>query len=111
MREQLHVTQSTHLAATEDGSRASRSLDDAAIAAIKTMHVQGRSAEARDVYGDIVRRHQRRALRIACALLRDDAEEDEVVQDALIKAYFHLPTFRVTLAFQSWFTRILLNSC
>ena len=111
MRERLQVARWNHAAATEDGTRAPRSPDDAAIAAIQIAHAQGRSAEARDLYGDIVRRHQRRALRIARRLLSDDAEADDVVQDAFVKAYAHLPTFRPTLAFQPWFTRILVNCC
>jgi RNA polymerase sigma-70 factor (ECF subfamily) len=74
------------------------------------MHAQGRRTDAQDIYGDIVRRHQRRALRIACRLLRDDADADEVVQDAFVKAYTHLPRFRPELAFQAWFTRILIRS-
>ena len=87
------------------------SADEATIAAIKRLQAGGRAAGARDAYGDIVRRHQRRAIRIACRVLRDDAEADEVVQDAFVKAYVHLPTFRMTMAFQPWFTRILFNCC
>ena len=56
-------------------------------------------------------RHQRRAARIAFHYLRDSAESDEAVQDALVKAYSHLSSFREELPFEVWFTRILINGC
>ena len=56
-------------------------------------------------------RHQRRASRIAFHYLRDAAEADEAVQDAFVKAYSHLSTFREELPFEVWFTRILINGC
>jgi RNA polymerase sigma-70 factor (ECF subfamily) len=43
--------------------------------------------------------------------LRDAADSDEAVQDAFIKAYMHLATFREELPFEVWFTRILINGC
>jgi len=33
------------------------------------------------------------------------------VQDAFVKAYQHLPSFREELPFDVWFTRILINGC
>ncbi|MEE2635739.1 MAG: RNA polymerase sigma factor, partial [Acidobacteriota bacterium] len=39
------------------------------------------------------------------------AEVDEVVQDAFLKAFTHLPSFREDLFFELWFTRILVNTC
>ena len=56
-------------------------------------------------------RHQRRATRIAFHYVRDGAEADEAVQDAFVKAYTHLGTFREELPFEVWFTRILINGC
>ena len=56
-------------------------------------------------------RHQRRATRIAFHYMRDAADADEAVQDAFIKAYMHLGTFREELPFEVWFTRILINGC
>jgi RNA polymerase sigma-70 factor (ECF subfamily) len=99
------------MAAAEARSLPPRGADEAVVADIQARHAEGRCTGAQDAYADIVRRHQRRALRIACRLLRDDADADEVVQDAFVKAYTHLSTFRPELAFQAWFTRILINSC
>jgi RNA polymerase sigma-70 factor (ECF subfamily) len=75
------------------------------------MQADGRHAEARERYAELVGRHQRRASRIAFHYLRDAAEADEAVQDALVKAYSHLSTFREELPFEVWFTRILINGC
>ena len=75
------------------------------------MQAEGRHAEARERYTELVVRHQRRAARIAFHYLRDGAEADEAVQDAFIKAYSHLSTFREELPFEVWFTRILINGC
>jgi RNA polymerase sigma-70 factor, ECF subfamily len=75
------------------------------------MQADGRHAEARERYTELVGRHQRRAARIAYHYLRDAAESDEAVQDAFVKAYSHLSTFREELPFEVWFTRILINGC
>src|SRR5688572_657506 len=88
-----------------------READSAAASAVKALQADGRHAEARDRYADLVARHQRRASRIAFHYLRDAAEADEAVQDAFIKAYSHLASFREELPFEVWFTRILINGC
>jgi RNA polymerase sigma-70 factor (ECF subfamily) len=78
---------------------------------VKALHAAGRLEEARDRFADLVSRHQRRALRIAYHYLRDAADADEAVQDAFVKAYMHIGTFREELPFEVWFTRILINGC
>ena len=62
-------------------------------------------------FAELVARHQRRASRIAFHYLRDAADADEAVQDAFVKAYMHIGTFREELPFEVWFTRILINGC
>ena len=88
-----------------------REVDDATISSIEAMRADGRYLEAQDRYGDIVRRHQRRAMRIANQCFCNPADTDEVVQDAFVKAYIHLPSFQRQLPFEIWFTRILTNGC
>jgi RNA polymerase sigma-70 factor (ECF subfamily) len=90
---------------------APREADSAAASAVKAMQAEGRHAEARERYTELVSRHQRRASRIAYHYLRDAAESDEAVQDAFVKAFSHLSTFREELPFEVWFTRILINGC
>ena len=88
-----------------------READSVAASAVKAMQAEGRHAEARERYAELVGRHQRRASRIAFHYVRDAAETDEAVQDAFVKAYSHLSTFREELPFEVWFTRILINGC
>ncbi|MBA3639363.1 MAG: sigma-70 family RNA polymerase sigma factor [Acidobacteriota bacterium] len=88
-----------------------READGVAASAVKAMQAEGRLAEARERYAELVARHQRRATRIAFHYVRDSAEADEAVQDAFVKAYSHLATFREELPFEVWFTRILINGC
>ena len=88
-----------------------READGVAASAVKAMQAEGRLAEARERYAELVARHQRRATRIAFHYVRDSAEADEAVQDAFVKAYSHLSTFREELPFEVWFTRILINGC
>src|SRR5262245_30236864 len=90
---------------------ASREADAAAASAVKALQSTGQLEEARERYAELVARHQRRAARIAYHYLRDGAEADEAVQDAFVKAYQHLASFREELPFDVWFTRILINGC
>jgi RNA polymerase sigma-70 factor (ECF subfamily) len=90
---------------------AAREADAAAASAVKALQAAGELADARERYGELVARHQRRAGRIAYHYLRDAAEADEAVQDAFVKAYQHLGSFREELPFDVWFTRILINGC
>jgi RNA polymerase sigma-70 factor (ECF subfamily) len=88
-----------------------READGTTASAVKAMQADGRHAEARERYAELVARHQRRAARIAYHYMRDSAEADEAVQDAFVKAYSHLSSFREELPFEVWFTRILINGC
>ena len=88
-----------------------READAAAASAVKALQADGRHGEARERYAELVGRHQRRATRIAFHYMRDAAEADEAVQDAFVKAYSHLASFREELPFEVWFTRILINGC
>jgi RNA polymerase sigma-70 factor (ECF subfamily) len=78
---------------------------------VKALQAAGQLAEARERFAELVGRHQRRAVRIAFHYVRDAADADEAVQDAFIKAYLHIGTFREELPFEVWFTRILINGC
>ena len=88
-----------------------RELDTRVAIDVKALQAAGRLAEARDRFAELVGRHQRRAVRIALHYLREAADADEAVQDAFVKAYMHLGTFREELPFEVWFTRVLINGC
>jgi RNA polymerase sigma-70 factor (ECF subfamily) len=91
--------------------QAGRELDAEAASAIKAAIAGARADEARDRFAELVGRHQRRASRIAYHYLRDEAEADEAVQDAFVRAFTHFDGFREELPFEVWFTRILVNAC
>ena len=93
------------------GSGAQADTDTRLAGVIKRLFTQGDKAKAREHFGEIVERHQRRASRVAYHYLRDAAEVDDAVQDAFVKAFVHLPSFREELPFEVWFTRIVINGC
>ena len=84
---------------------------DNAAAAVKALVAGGRLDEARARYAEVVTRHQRRASRIALHYLRDAADADEAVQDAFVKAFTHIGSYKDEWPFEVWFTRILINGC
>ena len=86
--------------------------DDTRIAIeIRDLVAHGAMDQARDRFAEIVSSHQRRALRIAYQYLRDGAEADEAVQDAFVKVFSHIGSYREVWPFEVWFTRILINGC
>ena len=88
-----------------------RELDARVAGEVKALSAAGKLDEARERFTELVTRHQRRASRIAFHYVRDGADADEAVQDAFVKAYSHIGTFREELPFEVWFTRILINGC
>jgi RNA polymerase sigma-70 factor (ECF subfamily) len=97
--------------AGDSSSLSAREADARVAIDIRALQAAGRLDAARERYGELVTRYQRRATRIALHYLRDAADADEAVQDAFLKAYLHLGTFREELPFEVWFTRILVNGC
>jgi RNA polymerase sigma-70 factor (ECF subfamily) len=78
---------------------------------IRGLVESGRMDEARDRFEALVTIHQRRASRIAYQYLRDAADADEAVQDAFVKVFAHISSYREAWPFEVWFTRILINGC
>lgn len=54
---------------------------------------------------------ERKLYRAARAILGCDADCEDAVQDALIKAWQRLDTLREERYFETWLTRILINEC
>jgi RNA polymerase sigma-70 factor (ECF subfamily) len=59
----------------------------------------------------LVDRYKDRALTLALRLVRNREEAEELVQDAFVRAYRNLRSFRGDSAFRTWFYRILYNVC
>jgi RNA polymerase sigma-70 factor, ECF subfamily len=78
---------------------------------VKSLILAGDRDAARERFADLVAHQQRRAVRIAYHYLRDAHDADEAVQDAFLKVFTHITTYREELPFEVWFTRILVNGC
>lgn len=86
--------------------------DDTRLAiAIRGLVERGAMDEARERFSALVAAHQRRASRIAFQYLRDAADADEAVQDAFVKVFVHITSYKDAWPFEVWFTRILINGC
>ena len=93
------------------GLPAPLSADSALAVEIRGLVERGDMEEARERFTGLVTQHQRRASRIAYQYLRDPSEADEAVQDAFLKVFSHIDTYREAWPFEVWFTRILINGC
>ncbi len=58
----------------------------------------------------LVSKYQRRLMRLLGRFVRDPAEVEDVAQEAFIKAYRALPSFRGESAFYTWLYRIGINT-
>ena len=57
----------------------------------------------------LVKRNNRRLFRVARAVVRDDAEAEDIVQETYVSAFTKLDSFRGSSRFSTWLTRIALN--
>jgi len=58
----------------------------------------------------LVSKYQRKLARLLSRFIRDSTEVEDVTQEAFIKAYRALPTFRGDSAFYTWLYRIGINT-
>lgn len=96
---------------TRPATTAPLSKDSELAGAIKALVVAGDREAARERFADLVASQQRRAVRIAYHYLRDAHDADEAAQDAFVKVFTHITSYREDLPFEVWFTRILVNGC
>lgn len=57
----------------------------------------------------LMRRYNERVYRAARAVVRDESEAEDVMQQAYVNAYTHLHQFNGTAQFSTWLTRIAIN--
>src|SRR3954462_14228206 len=100
-----------HAGATARRAPAPLSDDTRLAVEIRGLVDRGALEQARELFAGLVEAHQRRASRIAYQYLRDAAEADEAVQDAFVKVFGHISSYREAWPFEVWFTRILINGC
>jgi len=71
-----------------------------------------READARAVaFRQLADEHLDRSYRLAYVILRDVAEAQDATHDAFVTAWRRWGTLRDASRFQSWFDRILVNTC
>jgi len=61
------------------------------------------------LYTNIVRKYNQRLYRVGMSIINDDAEVEDVMQVAYIKAYENLGKFEFKSTFSTWITKILIN--
>jgi RNA polymerase sigma-70 factor, ECF subfamily len=67
--------------------------------------LQGQTA----LYEVLMRRHNERVYRAARAILRDEREAEDVMQQAYVNAYSHLRQFDGRATFSTWLVRIAVH--
>ncbi len=66
-------------------------------------------AGERELYYELVAPHERKIYIMAFSIVRNEAEAEDCVQDAVLKALRHLDQFRGESKFGSWLVRITIN--
>jgi RNA polymerase sigma-70 factor (ECF subfamily) len=68
-------------------------------------------AGEREAFAHLVRAYQAPVLRLCQSMLNDAALAEDAAQDAFLKAYEALPSFRQASRFSTWLYRIAANRC
>lgn len=63
----------------------------------------------KDLYALLVRRYNQRLYRVGMSIINNEAEVEDAMQVAYIKAYENLKKFEFKSSFSTWLTRILIN--
>jgi RNA polymerase sigma-70 factor, ECF subfamily len=63
----------------------------------------------RDLFHELIRPYERTVFLTAVSVLRDSTEAEDAAQEAMIKAYRGLGSFRGDAKFSTWLTTIALN--
>lgn len=71
--------------------------------------VQRAIARSGDAFRSIMQRYNQRLYRLARSILRDDAEAEDAVQEAYVRAFTHLDSFRGDSRLATWLSRITIN--
>ena len=72
--------------------------------------VERAQAGDRHAFDQLVSKYQRKLGRLLSRFIRDSAEIEDVTQEAFVKAYRALPSFRGDSAFYTWLYRIGINT-
>jgi RNA polymerase sigma-70 factor, ECF subfamily len=62
-----------------------------------------------DLFYELIRPYERRVYATAFAILRNEADAEDVAQEAVLKAFKHIRQFRAEARFSTWLIRITVN--
>jgi RNA polymerase sigma-70 factor (ECF subfamily) len=62
-----------------------------------------------DLFEVVIRRHNQQLYRAARAITRDEAEVEDILQQAYLNAFAHLHQFESRARLSTWLTRIVIN--
>src|SRR5947209_5119982 len=63
----------------------------------------------RDLFYELIRPYERRVYAAAFALLRNEADAEDVAQEAMLKAFRNIHQFRAEARFSTWLIQITIN--
>src|SRR5277367_441062 len=63
----------------------------------------------RELFYELVRPYERRVYAAALAILRNEQDAEDVVQEAMLKAFAHIGQFRAEARFSTWLIQITVN--
>jgi RNA polymerase sigma-70 factor (ECF subfamily) len=66
-------------------------------------------AREADAFRAIIKTHNQRLYRIARGVVRNDSEAEDIVQEAYVRAFAALATFRGDASLATWLSRIVIN--
>ncbi len=62
-----------------------------------------------EAFNELVTHYERKIFRLAKHITQNDEDAEDVLQDAFLKAYEHLPDFQGQSKFYTWIVRIAVN--
>ncbi len=62
-----------------------------------------------NAFRELVEKYQQRAFSIALGVVKNEADAEDIAQEAFVKAHRNLPSFRGDSSFYTWFYRIVFN--
>jgi RNA polymerase sigma-70 factor (ECF subfamily) len=86
-----------------------RSAESAAESVNETMLIRRVREGEHELFYELIRPYERRVYAAAFAILRNEADAEDVAQEAILKAFRHLRQFREEARFSTWLIQITVN--
>lgn len=65
----------------------------------------------REAFGELIQRHWRKCVDVACYFLRNRDDAEDQAQNAVMRAFQHLDQYQGEAEFSTWLARIVANQC